>query len=127
MQSMGAATLAVFCSVISVFAQEPASRPVVGNPAPPLGLEKLLQAPEGTSANWKSLEGKIVILEFWAAWCGPCVAAIPHINKLADEFKNKPVAFTSVTSEKEKFGLVLIPAKRPIEMLIVTKTEEEKS
>ena len=36
-------------------------------------------------------EGKIVVLNFWATWCGPCIGAIPHNNELAEKFKDKVV------------------------------------
>ncbi len=70
----------------------------IGKPAPKLSLEHLLQCPY-KELNWKLLKGKIVVLEFWATWCAPCVANIPHLNKLSDEFKNKNVIFISITDE----------------------------
>jgi thiol-disulfide isomerase/thioredoxin len=42
---------------------------------------------------------KIIVLEFWATWCAPCVAAIPHINSLSDKYKDN-VTFISITDEK---------------------------
>jgi len=72
---------------------------VVGKRPPAFGIEQLLQAPEGAKANWKSLEGKVVVLEFWATWCGPCIVSLPHLNDLVEKFKDKPVQFISVTNE----------------------------
>ncbi len=72
-----------------------------GELAPPLNVEKLLQAPAGTVASWEALKGKVVVLEFWATWCGPCIEAVPHLNELADEFKEQPVQFIAITDEKE--------------------------
>lgn len=77
------------------------NKPQVGAPAPKLGLEKLLQAPKDAEVDWDALKGQVVVLEFWATWCGPCVGAIPHLNELAKEFEDKPVRFISVTDEKE--------------------------
>ena len=82
----------------SIFA---ADRPSTGDPAPPLNLEKLLQAPADAVASWDVLKGKVVVLEFWATWCGPCIEAVPHLNDLADEFKEKSVQFIAITDEKE--------------------------
>ena len=80
----------------SVIAQES----LIGQAAPELGIEKFLQAPEGEK-TLSALKGKVIVLEFWATWCGPCVAAIPHLNQLNEEFRDKPVQFISVTREDE--------------------------
>ena len=73
--------------------------PEVGQIAPPLELSTWLQAPPEAALGWPI--GKVVVLEYWAISCGPCVAYIPHLNKLADEFKGKPVQFIAVTDDKE--------------------------
>jgi uncharacterized protein (TIGR03435 family) len=72
-----------------------------GKPAPELRLPKLLNAPLPALAGWQDLKGKAVVLEFWATWCEPCVDNIPHFNELAEKFRDKPVAFISITDESE--------------------------
>ncbi len=42
----------------------------------------------GTMTN-EDLMGKIVFIDFWATWCGPCRGATPYVNKLYEEFKNE--------------------------------------
>ena len=55
---------------------------------PELQVTNWINAPAATLA---SLKGKIVVLDFWATWCGPCIASIPHTNELAEKFKDKVV------------------------------------
>jgi uncharacterized protein (TIGR03435 family) len=78
----------------------------IGDAPPPLALEGLLQVPAQTSGaaalEWPMLRGKVVVLEFWATWCGPCIAAMPHLNELADQFKDEPVHFIAITDEDEQ-------------------------
>src|SRR5512146_3334745 len=72
-----------------------------GDAAPALGLEQILQAPGGARADFGSLRGQVVVLEFWATWCAPCIAAQPDLNELVDTFKDRQVQFVSITDEDE--------------------------
>jgi thiol-disulfide isomerase/thioredoxin len=46
------------------------------------------------------IKDKYIVLEFWATWCAPCIAAIPHLNKLQNEFRaQKNLAFVSISDE----------------------------
>jgi uncharacterized protein (TIGR03435 family) len=73
--------------------------PEVGQAAPTIKMAKWLQAPASIHEAWPA--GKVVVLEFWSTWCGPCVAAFPHLNELSEKFKDQPVQFIAVTDEKE--------------------------
>jgi len=55
---------------------------------------------QGKPEAGNAFDGKTVILEFWATWCGPCVKAIPHLNDLADKFANDDVVFAAVSNER---------------------------
>jgi uncharacterized protein (TIGR03435 family) len=72
----------------------------VGDPAPAIHFDKLLPEQPAANASFEALAGKAVVLEIWATWCGPCVGAIPHLNELAEKFKDRPIVFLSVSNEE---------------------------
>ncbi len=81
--------------------------------APKLELTKMLSGPAPEALSWETLSGNVVVIEFWATWCAPCVGAIPHLNELVDKFADKPVKFLSITREEEG-GVRRFLRKRPI-------------
>jgi thiol-disulfide isomerase/thioredoxin len=78
---------------INAFAIADKDGPKIGDVPPPLTLSKTMQGPPTQDLSWDKLKGKVVVLEFWATWCGPCIKAMPHLNDLVEQFKNKPVVF----------------------------------
>jgi thiol-disulfide isomerase/thioredoxin len=77
--------------------EEPAPSELLGKPAPALELELLA----GGHLNLASLKGeKIVILDFWATWCGPCVRAMPIIEKVVSKYKDKGVELYAVNLQE---------------------------
>lgn len=59
----------------------------IGQQVPNFSMITLLNS-EDKTLSLSSLKGKIVILDFWSTWCGPCVRAMPKLNSLQHEFKN---------------------------------------
>ena len=57
----------------------------IGDPAPALAPHKWVK---GTPID-KLQKGQLYVVEFWATWCGPCKAAIPHLTEIAKEFKGQ--------------------------------------
>lgn len=71
--------------------------PKIGLMSPPISIREWVT---GEIKGVNPFRNKTVILEFWATWCAPCIAAIPHLNNLADKFSSNDVVFLSITSEE---------------------------
>jgi thiol-disulfide isomerase/thioredoxin len=56
----------------------------------------------GSEISIKALKGKVVVVDFWATWCGPCIAEMPRMKKLYAEYKDKGVEFISISLDKPK-------------------------
>lgn len=57
-----------------------------------------LETPEGESFYLAQEEGKLIFLNFWATWCPPCIAEMPSIQRLYDQYKDR-ITFILVSSE----------------------------
>ena len=71
---------------------------LVGKPAPDFTLKDL----EDKEIALADLKGSVVVLDFWATWCGPCVASLPKIDQLASESKEQGVRVFAINQGEDK-------------------------
>lgn len=69
---------------------------LVGKPAPAFDAEAWVN---GEAVNLQDLKGKVVLLDFWAVWCGPCIATFPHLQEWHEEYGDKGLVIVGVTSK----------------------------
>ncbi len=80
-------------------AAAPAAKPTaaasalkVGDAAPSLSVEKFVKGEPVTGFE----KGRVYVVEFWATWCGPCIAQMPHITALQREYKDRGLTVVGV-------------------------------
>ena len=78
--------------------QKSGSKLLTGKAAP--GFEASLL--NGKKFNIAEQKGKVVILDFWATWCGPCVRGLPILQEVTSSFDNKKVRFVAVNQGENK-------------------------
>jgi thiol-disulfide isomerase/thioredoxin len=57
---------------------------------------------DGKHLSLDELKGTVVLIDFWATWCGPCRAALPHMRDIAKKFQGEPLVILSVSLDKDE-------------------------
>ncbi len=99
---------------------EPKKEVMLGKKAPDFTLSTL----DGKKISLKDYEGKkVVVIDFWATWCGPCRMAMPILQEVYDELKDKDVVFLAVNvgEEKSKVENYIKKINYPIPVLLDTE------
>jgi thiol-disulfide isomerase/thioredoxin len=94
MSIIGISLLALLAGVLTSqwiyktgLASDPAIKAFFANP---------WQTPDGKSVNTEQWRGKVLVVNFWASWCPPCVEEMPTLDKLNAEFSSKNVLFVGI-------------------------------
>ena len=73
------------------------SSPLIGKPAPPLTLNDM----NGKRVSLSDFKGKVVLLDFWATWCGPCRRAMPHLEALHRKYRDQGLVVLGLNHERD--------------------------
>ena len=81
--------------------QQVLAKTAVGQPAPDFTLPQA----DGTSFTLSSLKGQVVLIDFWASWCGPCRNENPHVVKMYNNYKDHgfTIVGVSLDTDREKW------------------------
>jgi len=78
--------------------QEPKTYSLIGKPAGSFKIENV----NGTTFNMSDCKGRVVVMDFWATWCGPCKHEMPIIQKIYNEYNTRGVVFIMVNAHEAK-------------------------
>lgn len=78
---------------------------------------------KGQNFNLESQKGKVIFINFWATWCPPCIAEMPYIQKLYDQFKtNENVVFITIDADDKLRKAENFLAKRKMDLPVYNIT-----
>jgi thiol-disulfide isomerase/thioredoxin len=86
----------MFAAVITIHAQQEVAR--ITDPR----LQIKLPTVQGDSVTLSSLHGKVILLDFWASWCGPCRVSNKKLVKLYERYKSKGFEIFGVSLDEQK-------------------------
>ncbi len=89
----------------------------IGQKSPNFKFQSLQKDGTLKEQDLKSLKSDVIVLEFWATWCSPCVDQFPHLNELVEKFKGGKVSFVALTKESSD-DVSKFLAKRPLNTII---------
>jgi len=103
----------------------PAAAPAVAGAAAAELTGLPLTALDGARFNTASLSGKVVVLNFWATWCVPCIQEIPSFNRMNRQLESKGVVFVGVSMDEDGAPLVKsFLKKHPIQYAVALGNEQ---
>lgn len=84
-------------------------------PAPSAIMTADVKSLDGTTFKLQDKKGKVVLVNLWATWCGPCINEMPHLNEMQEKFKDKGFEIIGLdTDDESKEAIDAFAAKQKL-------------
>jgi peroxiredoxin len=93
---------------------------LIGKAAPAFTLPRS----SGEPMSLEALKGKVVVLNFWASWCKPCVEELPSLERLRRQLKGAPVEIVGVSVDESWEPVKKLTQQRPVQFNILLDTSK---
>jgi len=93
-----------------------------------LGNEMMLSGvtADGNAFHWESYRGKVVLVDYWASWCGPCIGEIPNMKKNLERFGDKGFAIVGINMDDTRAAFEKCVENQEITWVNIVSEEEGK-
>lgn len=86
-----------------------------------------LRAMKGPNTRLQELRGRVVLLNFWATWCGPCRQEMPHLNRLHDKYRSAGLVLLGINVDDDPGNAATVAAKLGIQFPILLDADKKVS
>ncbi len=121
MKTIHIVALALFCAWAVAGRIGPAQAVEAGQAAPEFQLKDL----RGQPVSLAGLKGKVVVIDFWASWCGPCRESMPFLEKLSKTYRDKGLVVLGVNIDNELKAAQKFLSEVPISFAVVNDAEKK--
>jgi thiol-disulfide isomerase/thioredoxin len=113
--------LLLFAAANAGASDEPALRTWAKGATPPLALHDLA----GADVDLRKLEGRVVVVNFWATWCEPCIAEMPSLQRLRERLRGKRLEILAVNYAESPEKVKAFLAKSRIDLPVLLDPSKE--
>jgi len=79
----------------------------------------------GLEGNLPALAGKVVLLDFWASWCGPCKKSFPELDKLQQAYKDKGLVILAINVDEKADEMESFLKAHPVSFAVVRDAKQK--